>query len=157
MLVSKKFLRVVPNPFAAPLDHEGRPCGAVQYDPEHSRFVRYIGATRADEVLEKRPANDLRGHRVDVRWVFDLAPVDIEDTNYHRGMIASGELFAADESTAKRGGLKVLAPFADALRVARSKAIDAWTKDHDGDAPPVAEWRITGLAAAVPADKGAVK
>jgi len=157
MLVSKKFLRVVPNPFAAPLDHNGHPCGAVQYDPEHSPFVRYIGATRDDKVTEKRQANDIRGHRVEVRWVFDLSPVDIEDTNYHRGMIATGELLAVEESTAKRGGLKVLAPYADALRVARSKVIDAWAKEHDGDAPPVAEWQISGPPAAAPIDKGAVK
>lgn len=152
MLVSRKHLTVVVNPFAAPLDHEGRPCTIAQYDPEHAARYTLIGCERRERIIEKRKG-DRRGDRTDVTWAYDLTPANIEDTNYHRGLIRDGVLLAVDESTAKRAGFKALAPWADALKVAKAKAIAAWSKDHDGEAPPVNDWIINGM----PAEKGAVK
>jgi hypothetical protein len=157
MILSRKHLRVVPNPFAAPLDHDGRPCAVVQYDPEHAARYTLIGVERRERVLEKRAPGSAQQTRVDVTWAYSLEPVTIEDTGYHRALILEGSLLAADEGTAKRAGLKMLAPWADAIRMARAKAIDVWAKAHDGDAPPVGDWMIAGLPVSAPAEKGGAK
>lgn len=133
MLLSKKHLRVVANPFATPLDHEGRPCAAVQYDPQHSAFVRHIGAERVEVVEDKRaPA---RPDRVRVSWRFDLEPLPIEDTGHHRAFIASGELLAADAETAKRAGLKLHVDPLERLKQACAERIAEWRLDHNGELP----------------------
>lgn len=149
MLLSKRFLRVMPNPFAAPLDHEGRPCAAVQYDPQHSHFVRHIGAQRVETITEKRKG---RPDKIVVTWTFDVSPVDIEDTQFHRDRIASGELLAADAETSKRVGLKIHADPLERLRVACAERLTEWVRDHEtglpeslsrwfgGESPLIANW-----------------
>lgn len=143
-------LRVVANPFAAPLDDRGRPCAAVRYDPTRSPHISYIGAQRVAQVVEKRPAGGARSDRVLVTWLFDVAPVSIEDTQYHRERIAAGELFPADGETAKRLGLKMHVDPNERLKVACAERVVEWQRQHEelpdlapwfgGGAPLVANW-----------------
>lgn len=149
-------LRVVANPFAAPLDHLGRPCAAVRYDPTRSPHVAYIGAQRVAAVAEKRPAGGARSDRVAVTWLFDVAPVSIEDTAYHRERIAAGELLPADAETAKRLGLKMHVDPNERLKVACAERLCEWVKLDMGLPESLPEW-FSGAAPLVanwPAPKG---
>lgn len=149
-------LRVVANPFAAPLDHLGRPCAAVRYDPTKSPHVSYIGAQRVAKVVEKRPAGGARSDREAVTWLFDVAPVSIEDTAYHRERIAAGELLPADAETAKRCGAKVFADPNERLKVACAERLVEWVKLDQGLPDSLPTWFSGGapLVANWPAPPG---
>lgn len=154
--MKSKNLSVVANPFAAPLDHLGRPCAAVRYDPTKSPHVSYIGAQRVAKVVEKRPAGGARSDREAVTWLFDVAPVSIEDTAYHRERIAAGELLPADAETAKRIGAKVFVDPNERLKVACAKRVVEWQRHHEELPPALGEWFSGGapLVANWPAPPG---
>ncbi|MEJ7728214.1 MAG: hypothetical protein WKG00_03280 [Polyangiaceae bacterium] len=151
-LLSKKPLKVVANPFAAPLDRHGRPAAAVQYDPEHigPGQVIYIGAARTQELIRARPEigatwkpTGNQGAKYDVRFMFDLEPLEVVDSQYHRDRILGGELLAADPATAKRVGLKAFEEPSVLLEEAKTAAVEAWKAQHD-ELPDVEAWHFAG-------------
>ena len=151
-MLQKKHLKVIANPFAVPLDQHGRPCAAVLYDPSHSGgFARHIGAKIERVVIEKRglsysPSSkqNVGGggqlDKVDQSFSYDLSPIEIVDTAYHRAAIANGSLVAADEFTAKAGNVKFAQP-AHVLTNAQAQCIAEWERDI-GEKPPVATWKL---------------
>lgn len=142
MLLSDKPLRVFANPFAIPLSHRGLPVAFIQYDPEHaSGSVRYIGATIDSSLVRKEDTFSARQSRFEKRVVYDMMPQPIVDTMYHRRLVRSGELLAADRSTARRCGLDPKAfDAAKALEAARASAVEAWRAEHDDEEPPFSSW-----------------
>jgi hypothetical protein len=98
MRLSKNTLRLVVNPFCAPLDAEGRACALVPTDPSEPSGAKFVGArlvidAKADVV--KRPGN-VFGDRVKPRVEYDLRAKDYPDTSYYREKLKSGEVFAAE-------------------------------------------------------------
>ena len=146
MLLSKKILMVLPNPFAAPLDADGFPCAFFMHDPEHRVAAKYIGATVERKVSDPRP--DKFGGRqaryaVAVKYTFE--PAKAVDTQYHRRALVSGDLLCADAATAKIVGLKKFVQPTEALKALAADAAETWVREHDGDAPPIAEWPERGV------------
>ena len=145
MQISTKHLMVVPNPFAGPLDAGGRPCSAVQFDPEESLgAVRYIGAKPDAKPRPGRPGDDRRPggaqyQRFDMRWEYNAGPHPIPDTMYHRERIRGGELLPADEPTARRAGV-VFAKLEGNLAGAAHAALTAWSEQHPDDEPDLEAW-----------------
>lgn len=158
--LSKRILYGIPNPFAAPLDQHGRPCGAAMRDPEMTLgSPRYVGATLARKVVST-PSSGLDDRHIAVRarafdkgtldafggqarydttWTFDLAPQPLEDTRYHRDALARGELLVADQATANF--LKL--PFVDPMKrlaLARDARIAEWTAQTEEE-PDFALWQ----------------
>jgi len=157
MLASKKLLLVVVNPFATPLDHEGRPCTIAQYDPEHVAGYTLIRMERKTKPLPDAGGTKRATPRVDTTWSYSLEPKKIEDTLFHRELLKTGVLLAADAATSKAAGFKVHAPWEDLLFAARDKAVRAWIAQHD-EPPPVESWDIKGMPArAEKAEKGSVQ
>ena len=140
-LISDRILRVVANPFCAPLDQKGRPCGFAQDDPEHYKGMpRYVGAKLVRTLVAKRPAWGGQQSRFDTAVEYDLRPKDLLDTHYHRGLIRRGALIAADADTAKWVRAEFSEP-AQRLAAAKSERIESWTKIN-GKKPPIESWKI---------------
>lgn len=156
--LSDKPLMVVVNPFSAPLDAHGRPSGSVMFDPEHSGggAPRYIGMEIHRGLLEKRPAKarvvidagpdglefeikNPQQSRYETTFYYDLTPVAVVDSAYHRRALVNGELLAADESTAKRAAAMAepmnvkfkYVPHEQALAASRAEAIKAAPEPPD--------------------------
>jgi len=122
MKLSDNPIRLVPNPFAAPLNAQGRAVALVEIDPEHPHGARYIGAkTTVTKVVRK---GDIFGDKAKVQVVYDLTPRGYADTAYHRAKLKSGEVFAEDGAVAKLGAAAhaALAVFVGD----RTKALAAW-------------------------------
>lgn len=157
MLLSQKRLRVVINPFAVPLDHKGRPCAHVLYDPAHTNGQAvYIGSRLNRNVVEKRSFQYAPGQkqivagggqqdRVDMTLEYDLAPVEIEDTRYHRKAIGDGVLIPADEKTAKVLGARFVEP-KDLIASSMEKRVAEW-REQTGDDPDRNAWKINAPGA----------
>jgi hypothetical protein len=153
MLLSQKRLTVIVNPFAAELDQHGRPCAHVLYDPAHSGgSAQYIGAQLNRVVVEKRSFSYAPGakqviagggqqDRVDLSFSYDLEPVQIEDTKYHRKMIADGALVAVDARTAKAASVEFIDP-KTVIAKDRERRIADWKAQH-GEEPKTGEWKIS--------------
>ena len=122
MKLSDNPIRLVPNPFAAPLNAQGRAVTLVEIDPEHPHGARYIGAkTTVTKVARK---GDVFGDKAKVQVVYDLTPRAYTDTAYHRAKLLSGEVFAEDGAFTK---LVAAAHAALAVFVGdRTKALAAW-------------------------------
>ncbi|MGN6103713.1 MAG: hypothetical protein ACTHU0_01285 [Kofleriaceae bacterium] len=134
-------LRVVPNPFAAPLDQHGRPCGFVRHDPDHPAAQEYIGARMVREVIgNRRPPNHPQATRLDSRLHYDLTPRPIVDTSYHRKRVRDGDLLPADDATARRCGVKFEPP-AKRLASLEEAAIAEYAGRCGGALPPVETWQ----------------
>lgn len=158
-LLSPAILKVVANPFASPLDREGRPCTFVQVDPEHSGGgVRYIGC-RLDRKVEKPKLMSPNMRREDRRQYpriattvfYDLTPVGIVHSAYHVQQIRDGALLPADEATMKLCGMK--GPFEKPLTVIERDAsarIAEWLANNPGLTLTPASWasQIKGAALA---------
>ena len=122
MKLSDTPLRLVPNPFCAPLTAQGRAVALVEIDPEHPHGARHIGAkTTVTKVVRK---GDVFGDKAKVQVVYDLTPRAYTDTAYHRAKLLSGEVFAEDGAFTK---LVAAAHAALAIFVGdRTKALAAW-------------------------------
>lgn len=151
MLLSSTPLRVIINPFSAPLSADGSACALVRTDIEHPNAIEYIGATL--EVGKKARPKHPYGDKAVVRVrKYDLEPVDLDDTAYHRSKVKSGEAFASDDSTAARCGQKARTP--EELRAALvGAACKAAAALPDVDIEP--PWTAQGLGDFVPAAKKA--
>ena len=122
MKLSDNPIRLVPNPFAAPLNAQGRAVALVEIDPEHPHGARYIGAKTT--ITKAARKGDVFGDKTKVQVVYDLTPRGYADTAYHRAKLKSGEVFAEDGAFAK---LVAAAHAALAVFVGdRTKALAAW-------------------------------
>lgn len=147
MLLSNTPLRVIANPFAAPLAADGRACALVQTDPEHPSAEQYVGAQVAVGVKRARRGNPY-GDKAFARVAkYDLEPRPLDDTPYHRAKIRSGEVFAADDSTARRCGVSAAALSAAALSAVTAAAAKAAAALPDVDVTKA--WQEQGLGAFV--------
>jgi len=122
MKLSDNPIRLVPNPFAAPLNAQGRAVALVEIDPEHPHGARYIGAKTT--ITKAARKGDVFGDKTKVQVVYDLTPRGYADTAYHRAKLKSGEVFAEDGAFAKLGAAAhaALAVFVGD----RTKALAAW-------------------------------
>ena len=126
MKLSDTPLRLVPNPFAAPLHAQGRAVALVEVDPEQSPGARYIGAKAKIAGVVARKGNPF-GDKAKIEVTYDLAPRSYTDTGYHRAKIASGEVFEANATLDAKlvaAGRKALNDFPGD----RDKALTAWRK-----------------------------
>lgn len=142
----KQTLLVYPNPFHA-LDHEGRPACVLPYEPEGNGVTtfddrRFVGANLKSEILEKFPQGDARESRQRTWFDFTAEAVRVRNTAYYQHAIARGEIFAADEESAKLCGIQQT--FMEPgllLEQARKDAIGFWAQqahdEHDAEAPKV--------------------
>lgn len=107
-------LRVYPNPYHH-LDHEGRPCGVLPWEPEGDGVTtfdsrRFVGATLQAVITKKFPKGDARQTEQDTTFIFSDEAVQVNDTPYYRRAIKSGEIFAADADTARRAAVPFMEP-----------------------------------------------
>jgi hypothetical protein len=137
-------LLVYPNPFHA-LDHEGQPAGVLSYEPTGDGATtfderRFIGASLQHKMLSIAVQGTAQ-HSMQRTWFEYLdTPVEVPESPYYTMAIARGEIFAANEETAKRAGITngYVKP-EDLLERAKAEAIDAYERNlpHD-DADPLA-------------------
>ena len=94
-------LLVRANPYTF-VDHKGRPAGAVPCDPvAHTPDRRWVGAVAVSEVVEARDKSiDSRHPLQDTWFLFSADAQKVPDSPHYRAAIRSGDLIAADESTA---------------------------------------------------------
>jgi hypothetical protein len=152
MLLSKKILMVLPNPFAAPLDANGFPCGFIMHDPEHPVAAKHIGAKVTYKPLDPKARIDPRGgqqQRLEATVTYSFEPCKIVDTAYHRRLLKADDILPADAATAKAAGFKAADFVAPEIRLRKlaTAAIETWTREHDEEEPPVAEWSKRGVSA----------
>lgn len=95
-------LRALANPFAADLDHKGRPHGHIQYEPDVVNgdvSLRWVGCRLvATKVRDANPARQVTEDH-DHEWLYDHEPVSLPVTAYYLKAIQCGDLLAADEAT----------------------------------------------------------
>lgn len=150
------------NVDSSTLDHEGRPCGVVFADAytDGGESKRLVGAAWCD-VHTKVGAVPAKRHAVTVgniwkpqqRTVYtflgctghetrpyqlaeELAkadPVSLPVSEYYRAHVASGELIAADEKTAKQCGVPFEDPKTLFLKLAKAGA-KAFDSQYEGEA-----------------------
>ena len=130
MKLSDTPLRLVPNPFAAPLNAKGRAVALVEIDPEQSPTARYIGAKTKIAGVVARKGNPF-GDKAKVEVTYDLAPRSYTDTGYHRAKVASHEVFEANAALDAK------------LVSAARKALNAFPGERS---TALAAWRKQGLA-----------
>ncbi len=139
-------IRVHANPYAA-LDHDGRPSGAVMFDPvDHHPYAqdtearRYVGAAIDLEktvVFQKAAKDSAQSDMQETHWAFSAEAVELPRTHYYLERIRAGELFAADAETAEHAGVKFV-PLVDAVTAAKTAALALWTAERPSRALP--EW-----------------
>lgn len=140
-----KTLLAVANPFIH-LDEEGVPCGAFPFDPEHAAGARrWVGATidATRTVVRKRTDERFRafgGRQTDMApvqrtfFAYDLEPQKVLDNQHYRQAFAQGDLFPADEQTAREIGCQKFEPPSEALRRVCAATVAVWEREHGG--PP---------------------
>lgn len=102
---------VVANPYCAPLDQAGRPCGAVLVEQPPGRYLHeWVGARlNKDETKHVEPPVEpgrLRSRRQQTVFTFSDQPVSVPESRYYRRLIQTGQLFASDKRTAQKCGIK---------------------------------------------------
>lgn len=147
-----KYLSVLPNPHAF-LDADGNPAGAFPRDAaDTGGAARYVGATVEPLVLDPgetmtatrraspgaKPATvtaTLRPSREKVVFRFDTTtPEMVPNTGYYRQALQRGEIFPADEATARAAGVKDWKGPEDASRRAGEAAAARHVAER-GEAP----------------------
>lgn len=141
--MAKKFLLVYPNPFLH-VDHDGYPNCACPCDmPEHTGMTvrRFVGA-KFDQtntfLLETLTEEELlyRNARQQTRFAFEFAePTKLPVTEYYKDRVRGGELIAADETTARIGGVAYVEP-KQVLADAKAHALKHWAALHGPDEEP---------------------
>ncbi len=140
MAKSKRIL-VYPNPYMH-LDHDGYPAGATPTDRmEHvGETVRsWVGAKLdQDQTFHTENLSSdeqaFRFPRQQTRFKFELStPTELPVTQYYRDRIRDGELFVADEASAKECGFAFTDP-KKALHAAKAAAIASWKASY-GELP----------------------
>lgn len=100
-------LRVLPNPYLG-WGRTGEPSSAIPYEPDlvnGDTHVRYVGATpQWTEIRKAVPRSRIEAdHHMRFDYQVD-APTVVDNTDYYRRFIRSGELVAADLETWKLAG-----------------------------------------------------
>jgi hypothetical protein len=137
--MSKRTLLVWPNPFHQ-LDAEGRPAGVLPYEPVGNGINtfddrRFVGATLKAELIETFPRGDARTNVQRTWFEYFDEPSKVPATPYYKQAIARGEIFAADEESAKLCGItnSFLEP-APLLASAKAEALALWKRAAHEDA-----------------------
>lgn len=105
-------------PGAALMRLDGKPVGDVPAAPGKP-------ARKAPRSVNGYP-------RFRTMFAFNLKPQTVPDNEHYRRGIRAGELFAADEATARECKVECR-PLDEALRDARTAAIAAWRDQHESD------------------------
>jgi len=137
-------LKVFPNPYKQ-LDHQGRPCSVLPYEPEGDGVTtfdarRFVGARLQVTILKTFAPGDARQMVQDNSFVFEDEAVDVPDTAYYRTAIRQGDLIAADKVTARKAGVVFTEP-KDVLERSQREAGEHWKnvhkhEDHDYEGEP---------------------
>lgn len=133
-------LKVWPNPFHA-LDHEGVPCALLPYEPEGDGVTtfddrRFVGAHLQAKITQTFQRGDARHaiQRTSVKYTNE--EVTVRNTAYYAHAILRGEIFAADEASAKAVGIQKFLPPGEGLQLEKEAAIGLWERaaheEHDG-------------------------
>lgn len=119
-----KLMQVIPNPYRS-LDAHGKP---TQVFPCHSKHApgKFVGATKTLDVLEKAKFVNVKSKSGAVRsevaqfdrskavFTFAFEPVDVpadgEVGSYYRRGVKSGDLIAANKTTAMLCGVEFVPP-----------------------------------------------
>lgn len=144
-MIKPRTLLVWPNPFHA-LDHEGRPAGVLSYEPTGNGSTtfdsrRFIGADLKATILEKAIVGTAQQSMQRTWFEYLSEPVTVPESPYYKHAIARGEIFAADEETARRAGITLgFVEPGELLERAKAEVIDAYERnppheDLDGLAP----------------------
>lgn len=156
MPLKPRTLSVYANPYSH-VDEQGRPQGALPWDPQgHNPGRGWVGAhleavqtKAATSVVIKGVAYETEAAEHARTLVFDHEPTTLPETPYYLAALRRGELFAADEATAKMAGLKFVDP-ETALAAAKADAITRWKQQaheyHGGDIPEALTGALHGKA-----------
>jgi hypothetical protein len=129
-------LRVYVNPYVH-LDHEGRPCGACPVDPAHIADRReWVGAwldVERTRITSEPAKGEVRAHTQQTVFAFSQDVQELPLTHGYLDRVRTGELLAADPSTAQAAGVRFIEP-AHALEAARKAAVARWHALY-GDEP----------------------
>lgn len=151
MKLNPKRISVIPNPFAAGLDAEGRACGLCPTDPieDPTEPGRMVGAVVDAVMLSTVLGGEIRNARQSTGYKFlgvsnretskhQLAtelgkrePVALKYTDYYRDRLMDGSLLPADEATAKVAGVSFLEPASVLLALSR-RAETAFNAHFEG-------------------------
>lgn len=156
-MIPTTFLYVWANPWHA-LDHLGRPAGHCPRERKPSTIghAGYVGCRCVASEPEKLPVDSAATPDQDTCWQFSTDAQKVEDTPYYRARVRFGELFAANELTAKMCGVKFV-PLAKALDAAKAEAVAKWNRAFPDGHPWVsAPATQNPHAAPKPLQKGAV-
>ena len=125
-------LKVLPNPWAH-VDHLGAPAGACPRDLVNDPSAgRWVGAKIDEEltvITRPEKKGELRNGQQRTVWCFSAQPVEVPHSAYYRRKVKRGELFAADEATAKACGVKHQDP-KTLLAAAKETAAAAFDSAH---------------------------
>ena len=121
-----KLLKVMPNPYHCPPDHEGRPHGGVVFEPSWTRGggpgdsnLRHVGCRIVATQLREADAASQTSDDWDHAWEYTTVPVLVPQTAYYLKALREHALLAADEE-AHQAAFGTRAGFVDPeLRLAR--------------------------------------
>lgn len=133
-----KILRVWPNPFHS-LDHEGRPNSIFPVEPKGNGVTTFdarafVGARIKTEMTFVPITGTAQASQQKTWFEYEDEPSEVEDSPYYRHAIASGQLFAADETTATAAGIvQGYVNPDELLHRSREDAIEAYERNvpHD--------------------------
>lgn len=135
MAIRQATLVVWANPYLV-LDHLGRPAGACSRErlPMHvNSHPGYIGCECVASAPEKLPPGHAGTPDQDTCWHFSRQPVTVPDNPYYRQKLRYGEVFPADEKTARTCGMKFV-PLDEAVSAAKAAAVARW-ESYFGEKP----------------------
>lgn len=138
-------LLVWPNPFHA-LDHEGHPAGILPVEPSGDGVKTFddrafVGARLNAEFTFKAIVGTAQASEQRSKFAYTDEPVEVPATPYYKHAIARGEIFAADDFSAKAAGISLgYVDPAELLERARAESIEAYERnppheDLDGLVP----------------------
>lgn len=131
-----KTYRVLPNPWAL-IHPEKGPVGTVPKAAREDSPLRFVGAERVAETVEKRPKNDPRGDRVDITFRFpkldaallkgepEVVSAVAPDGHYYRDRLVDGSLIPGDEATASAAKCRF-----GSLEEAKKAGVAVFDADH---------------------------
>jgi hypothetical protein len=95
----QQMLRVMANPYAAELDHEGRCHGHLQHEPDvvnGDASLRFIGCRVVAVELRKADPKIQLSDDHDHAWMYDVEPTSVPLTAYYLRALRHLDIFPAD-------------------------------------------------------------
>lgn len=127
-------LLVLANPYLF-LHDDGEPGCVVHSVAAHDPDNRRLGARLRVTPTFKAAPHSGQHDRQETRHDYDHDPFPLPDLAEYRKAIRSGELFAADEKTAKEVGIEWV-PLDKQIAAAKAAAIDRWKAANPGEEVP---------------------